>query len=51
MKAFDRINHKWGKNTVFYAAAGTNQRWWAKCLKRTPCYTTSWQEILQVRIG
>ncbi|MFZ5953596.1 MAG: Y-family DNA polymerase [Candidatus Dependentiae bacterium] len=51
MKAVDLINNKWGKNTVFYAAAGTHQQWWAKSLKRTPCYTTSWQELLKVRIA
>ncbi|BDC34875.1 umuC protein [Candidatus Dependentiae bacterium Noda2021] len=49
MSAVDSINSKWGKKTVFYAAAGINQQWWAKSLKRTPCYTTSWQELPKVK--
>jgi len=46
----DNVNEKWGRNMLRYAAVGTNQSWKMKQLKKSQCYTTSWHEILTIKI-
>jgi len=52
MELVDNLNHKFGKKTVFFAAEGVCQNGpkSAKCDKRTPRYTTCWDELLTVHI-
>lgn len=50
MKVMDKLNREWGSGTVKLAAESTEKRWRAKSEKRSPRYTTSWDEILRVRI-
>lgn len=49
MLALDKINKSWGGGTVKYASSGFKQKWKAKQEKRSPRYTTSWDELLHVR--
>lgn len=45
MKALDRLNREYGRNTVYLASAGIQQRWKALFENRTPRYTTCWEEL------
>jgi len=49
MKAVDRINVKWGSNTIKYASSGLEQSWRMKRAKLSPRYTTNWDEMLEVK--
>lgn len=49
MRAVDRINAAWGRDTVRFAATGTQRPWAMKQGHKSPCYTTRWQDIKQVR--
>lgn len=48
MSVIDRINVKYGKNTIFYGAMGTKKSWMMKSEKRSGHYTTNWNELAQV---
>lgn len=50
MKAIDHVNKKLGRNKVSFAAAGIVQPWKMKQLKKSQCFTTSWHELLEVRV-
>ncbi len=50
IKTIDEINKKNRKNLVTYAAAGIGQSWKMKQLKKSQCFTTSWHEILTIKI-
>jgi DNA polymerase V len=45
----DQINKDHGANTIFCAAAGTKRSWKTKSEKRSPRYTTNWDELPIVR--
>jgi len=45
MGVFDQLNDKFGKNSIFIAAQGTDQRWDMKRNMLTPQYTTNWSHI------
>src|SRR3990172_11581216 len=49
MKAVDKINVKWGSNTIKYASSGLEQSWRMKRAKLSPRYTTNWDEMLEVK--
>jgi len=49
MKAVDRINVKWGSNSIKYASSGLEQPWRMKRAKLSPRYTTHWDEMLVVK--
>lgn len=44
-KALDAINLVLGNNTLFHAAEGIEQSWKTKHHKRSPRYTTCWNEL------
>lgn len=44
----DSINNTLGKNAIFYCAEGIKRTWQMKCSKRSPRYTTNWEELLRV---
>jgi DNA polymerase V len=49
MAAIDAINTQWGRGTVRYAAVGLQPRWRMRCVRRSPRYTTQWEELAVVR--
>ena len=49
MAALDAINTQWGRGTIRYAAVGVQPRWRMRCARRSPRYTTRWQELVVVR--
>jgi len=49
MHVFDKLNEKYGKNTVFLGAQGTEQKWAMRRKMLTPQYTTKWQDIPKVK--
>jgi DNA polymerase V len=50
MQALDRINKKFGSDFVRYAATGStrNQKWKTVFQRRSPSYTTNWDQLLRV---
>jgi DNA polymerase V len=49
MHIVDSVNKVWGRETMRFAAQGLEQTWKLKCEKRSPRYTTNWNDILKVR--
>jgi hypothetical protein len=45
MDCLDRLNQRYGNNTLFYASNGIEQRWQMNQKKKNRNYTTSWQEL------
>ncbi|HEV7621315.1 MAG TPA: DUF4113 domain-containing protein, partial [Flavisolibacter sp.] len=48
MQVIDSLNRQMGKQTLFFAAQGTNPYWTTRIDRKSPRYTTSWQELVQV---
>jgi DNA polymerase V len=48
MIAFDKLNYRYGQNTVRLAILGKDQKWQMKSTHRTKKYTTLWSELLRV---
>ncbi len=48
MNVLDDINAKFGRHTLKFASVGVKQPWLTKCSKRSPRYTTCWNELLRV---
>jgi DNA polymerase V len=48
MKAIDEINQKFGKDTVRFGSVKTEGEWKMKQTRKSPSYTTNWQELLVV---
>jgi DNA polymerase V len=48
MKAIDEINRKFRKDTVRFGSVKTEGNWRMKQTRKSPCYTTHWQELLVV---
>jgi len=51
MDGIDRINAKWGRETVRPAATGLARPWGMRQARRSPRYTTCWAELPLVRAG
>jgi DNA polymerase V len=49
MKAIDAINTEWSSGTIRYAAMGLRPGWLMRCARRSPRYTTRWEELAVVR--
>jgi len=49
MQVFDKLNQRYGNNTVFLGAQGTEQKWAMRRKMLTPQYTTKWQDIPKVK--
>ncbi|MBU0483943.1 MAG: Y-family DNA polymerase [Proteobacteria bacterium] len=45
MATVDRINTRWGRNTLQFAAAGLAKPWGMKQAHKSPAYTTNWPDI------
>lgn len=48
MTTLDMVNDKLGSGTLTYASQGTTRPWKMKCEKRTPKYTTDWEQLVEV---
>ena len=49
MAAIDTINAEWGSGTIRYAAVGLRPGWCMRCARRSPRYTTRWEELAVVQ--
>lgn len=49
MDALDTINSRWGRNTLQYASSGIVKQWRMAQERKSPAYTTSWQELPLVK--
>ncbi len=49
MQALDRINDRWGRDTLRYASSGLRRGWSMKQQWKSPAYTTRWSELPLVR--
>ena len=49
MAALDRVNAKWGRDTLFAASSGVERPWRMRQAKRSPRYTTAWAELPEAR--
>lgn len=49
MRAVDAVNARWGAGTVGYASSGFIKAWRPRFDRRSPAYTTSWDELPVVR--
>jgi DNA polymerase V len=47
MRAIDRLNRRFGRDTVTFAAAGRRRTWKLRNAFLSPRYTTSWNELLR----
>ncbi|MFA7347043.1 MAG: Y-family DNA polymerase [Desulfurivibrionaceae bacterium] len=45
LQALDRVNQRWGKDTLQYASAGLTKPWHHKQSMKSPSYTTNWREL------
>jgi DNA polymerase V len=48
MRAVDRLNAEHGRDAVRLAASGVRQGWGLRAERRSPRYTTDWDELLRV---
>ncbi|GAB4217555.1 MAG: Y-family DNA polymerase [Synechococcales cyanobacterium] len=44
----DGVNRRWGRETLRLAVTGLERQWLLKAAKRSPRYTTQWQELRRV---
>lgn len=49
MTALDRINDRWGRDTLRYVSSGLARPWCMKQGLRSPAYTTCWEELPVVK--
>jgi DNA polymerase V len=50
MSALDSINNRWGAGTLHYASSGITKAWKTQFHRRSPAYTTDWNELPVVTI-
>lgn len=48
MNALDSVTARWGTDKLTFAAAGVEHPWQVKKGKKSPCFTTSWHELLTI---
>jgi DNA polymerase V len=48
MCALDEVNAKFGRDTVQFGVPEKEARWWMRVEKRSPNYTSRWEELLTV---
>jgi DNA polymerase V len=49
MSVFDALNQRYGRDTVFVAAQGIEQKWSMRRDMLTPQYTTRWKDVPRVK--
>ncbi len=45
MTAIDELNHRYGRGTLKVSTQGAFTEWQMRAERKSPCYTTSWDEI------
>ncbi len=45
MSTLDAVNDRWGAGTLEYAASGLTKPWKTQIHRRSPAYTTDWDEL------
>ena len=50
MQAMDKINSRFGHNVVKIVTLGSGGRWKLRQERLSPCYTTRWEDIIQVKV-
>ncbi len=45
MEAMDKINNRWGRDTIQSGGAGLVRHWHYRQLKKSPAYTTRWSDL------
>ena len=48
MLAMDQINHRWGRDTLYYAGTGQERAWAGRQAFESPAYTTDWEALPRV---
>jgi DNA polymerase V len=48
MRVVDSLNQQFGAGTVFCAAEGVKKEWGMRAERKSPCYTTRWEELLYI---
>src|SRR5215469_4469781 len=48
MRTVDRLNTRFGRDTVTFAATGRRRPWKLRRELLSPCYTTAWDQLLRV---
>jgi DNA polymerase V len=48
MKTIDQINYRYGDSTIKLASEGIEKRWSMRRKKMSPCYTTRFDELMEV---
>jgi len=51
MRVLDRLNDHMGAGTLRYAAEGITKRWQARFERRSPAYTTRWEELPVAKVS
>jgi DNA polymerase V len=50
MESVDYINKKWGRDTIKLAAMGVEESLKMRQNRKSPRYTTSWEEMLVAKV-
>lgn len=50
MKVIDQINAKNGRKTLMFASEGVQKKWQMRQALKSPQYTTSWDDLLEIKI-
>ena len=48
MAVLDKVNGRYGQGALYLASEGSKERWSMRQQYRSPCYTTSWQDVPRV---
>ncbi|OPZ72609.1 MAG: DNA polymerase V subunit UmuC [Verrucomicrobia bacterium ADurb.Bin474] len=51
MQALDEVNDRFGSGTIGFAAAGIKRPWRTKFNRKSPRYTTRWDELREVTVA
>ncbi|MGM0915849.1 MAG: Y-family DNA polymerase [Pseudomonadota bacterium] len=51
MATLDRLNREMGRDTVRFGLPQRDNAWKLRCERRTPRYTTCWDELMRVKTG
>ena len=51
MTALDAVNGRWGAGALQYASSGITKQWRTQFHRRSPAYTTQWNELPVVKAG
>ncbi|MCF8298571.1 MAG: Y-family DNA polymerase [Saprospiraceae bacterium] len=50
MDVVDKINSELGRNKIKFAIQGTNNNWKMRQEQLSPCYTTKWDDLLELKV-